>query len=520
MSDTEEMESDSDTLTLASQDTDTVISQPEASQAATNTQETSQGKATKQKKAKEPAKTKETAAKKDPFPCIYCPRNCASGAIQCAICALWCHMACTGLSKEALKGLEVQAKEVRKAYWACKSCMNFNTKWNNQMREVCKRQDDTEAKVADNSDRIEEVRRETEELRHELREQVRRTDGLQERMESVMDAELRERESRRLNLVIHGVEEPEDSIKEPRDRMEKDRDECEKIFTAMKARTRYQDIKFCRRIGERGRDPRPIVIGVFTEDEKRHLLDKARDLRTTRYDNVTVVPDLTKSQRRGELKLREEADQRNTQLTTEDLEKNLKWLVVGKRGEKRLIKAVEREGQLGRQERQDRYNTGWNPQINLTTRLPSARGHGGQSWRPEPRYNGQRPEAELGARRRDGFWRQQQDNRNVREPYMQARQQDRRPVVEDRYNSDQRRGREDRYQREDRDVTRPRDMESTRPLLQPRPPIRRSEETAGQTDQDRVEERQGRARLGSKRLRSYSREREEEEELPPRNRRF
>ena len=164
------------------------------------------------------------------------------------------------------------------------------------MREVCKRQEDTEAKVTNNSDKIEEVRRETEELRRELREQVRRTDGLQERMELVMDAELREKESRRLNLVIHGVDEQEDSIKDPRDRMEKDRDECERIFTAMKARTRYQDIKFCRRIGERGRDPRPIVIGVFTEDEKRHLLDKARELRTTRYDNVTVVPDLTKSQ--------------------------------------------------------------------------------------------------------------------------------------------------------------------------------------------------------------------------------
>ena len=186
------------------------------------------------------------------------------------------------------------------------------------------------------------------------------------------------------------------------------------------------------------------------------------------------------------------------------MEKNLKWL----------------EGQTGQQERQERYDSGWNPQISLTTRLLPARGRGGQSWRPDPRYNGQRPEADLGARRRDGFWRQQQENRTIREPDMQARQQDRRPVVEDRYNSDQRRGREDRYQREDRDVTRPRDMESTRPPLQPRPPIRRSEETAGQTDQDRVEERQGRARLGSKRLRSYSREREEEEELPPRNRRF
>ena len=79
---------------------------------------------------------------------------------------------------------------------------------------------------------------------------------------------------------------------------------------------------------------------------------------------------MTKSQRRGEPKLREEADRRNGELTVEDRDKNLKWLVLGKRGEKRLIKGVEREGQGGRQEREG-GSTNWNPQISVSSgRLP------------------------------------------------------------------------------------------------------------------------------------------------------
>ena len=131
---------------------------------------TQQGKNTRQNKAKEktkPTKEKEPAGPvKDP--CVYCGKHCAKGTVQCAQCALWCHMSCTGLSKEALRGLEIQAKEVGKAYWACRGCMNFNTIWNNQMKEVSRRQDETEAKVASNSDKIEEVRMVTEELRREL----------------------------------------------------------------------------------------------------------------------------------------------------------------------------------------------------------------------------------------------------------------------------------------------------------------------------------------------------------------
>ena len=314
MSDPEEMDSDNETFLPASQNVEQTTG-PEASQEP-NQKETD--------KAKKVTKTRKPT-EKELHPCIYCGKHCATGCIQCAICALWCHMhPCTGLSKEAIRGLEIQAKEVGQAYWACRSCMNFNTKWNNQMREVSKRQDETEAKVEDNSDKIEEVRKITEELRAELREQTRRTEGLEERMATALDSELREREARRLNLVIHGLPEPDANIKDPRERMERDKEECERLFIAMKARTRYQAIRFCRRIGEKGGDPRPMVFGIHSEEEKRHLLEKSKELLYTQYENVTVVPDMTKSQRKGEQKLRDEADRRNTELTAEDREKNLK----------------------------------------------------------------------------------------------------------------------------------------------------------------------------------------------------
>jgi hypothetical protein len=49
---------------------------------------------------------------------------------------------------------------------------------------------------------------------------------------------------------------------------------------------------------------------------------------------------MTKMQRRVQ-----ETETRNEQLTAEDKDRNLKWLVVGKRSEKQLIKGTERGSQ-------------------------------------------------------------------------------------------------------------------------------------------------------------------------------
>ena len=231
--------------------------------------------------------------------------------------------------------------------------MSFNHKWNALMKENSSRQDETDSRVEENRRNIEELRRLVEATRREVRDQAAETAGMAENVERIVEEELREREARRLNLVLHGVLEPHPDIHEARERMEADRDECDNIFHEMGARTRRQQIRFCRRVGERGINPRPLVIGLYSDENKRHILERSRYLRNTRYEAVSVVPNLTQSQRRGEQRLRAEADRRNQELTNEDRERNLRWIVVGGRGEKRLIKGTEREDQNN-----DREGTG------------------------------------------------------------------------------------------------------------------------------------------------------------------
>ena len=213
------------------------------------------------------------------------------------------------------------------------------------MKETNKRQDETDSRVEDNCRNIDALRNLVEATRRELREQTAMSEGLAGRMQRIMEEELREREARRLNLVLHGVPEPGPNIKEMRERMEMDREKCEHIFVGMGARTRRHQIRFCRRVGERGQNPRPLVIGLYSEENRGHILERSRYLRNTRYEAVSVVPDLTQSQRRGEQRLREEAEGRNQELTNEDRERNLRWITLGSRGEKRLIKGTEREDQ-------------------------------------------------------------------------------------------------------------------------------------------------------------------------------
>jgi hypothetical protein len=111
---------------------------------------------------------------------------------------------------------------------------------------------------------------------------------------------LREREQWKLNLVIRGVEEPADNIEDNRERAEEDKGACGRIFRAMRARATRSGLKFCRRLGKRRKDPRPVVIGLYNEEKRRNILDKARDLQHTKYRDVNFVPDITRKQRRGD----------------------------------------------------------------------------------------------------------------------------------------------------------------------------------------------------------------------------
>ena len=101
-------------------------------------------------------------------------------------------------------------------------------------------------------------------------------------------------------------------------------------------------------LGERGEEWRPILLGMKSETIKCEILDQAKGLQNTIYKDVGIGPDQTKQQKQAEIRLKEEADRMNREeLNDQDKAKNLKWAVIGPRGEKRIVKIQDREDREG-----------------------------------------------------------------------------------------------------------------------------------------------------------------------------
>jgi len=324
------------------------------------------------------------------------------------------------MSDAFYKNLELQMKEMGQAYWACRSCLSFCNKMNTQIKEVDKRVDKLMGKLEENTAGLKKADEKIEEVRKAVGKVERKQEDSEKRIEENMAEEMRAREAIRRNIIVHGIPEPDSRIKTDKERSEADLVECDHIFKATGARIGRKDIRFCRRIGERGQEKRPLLVGMKTEIIKTELLDAASELRHTAYKTVSICPDQTRMQRQAEKKLLEKVEQKNREdLTDEDRSKNLKWMAVGKKGEKRITKGQAREerdynvGDRGRnrQERRSSRERRWpsseRRRTNGDGRIREER-YGEGRYREE-RYGGGRY-GERGGDRRNGDWR-----RNSRE---------------------------------------------------------------------------------------------------------
>jgi hypothetical protein len=221
---------------------------------------------------------------------------------------------------------------------------------NHRMRDIEVKVGVVEKGVEENREGVKKLDKKVDGIREELKKRDDKVEKAVREAEKRMEAEWREREAKRLNVVFHCIGEAEDRRATGSERQEWDRKSCVNIFRALKLNIGEDAIRFCRRVGEKKEEPRPMVVGFWSEGDKCLLLRNARNLERTIFKEVTVGPDLTKKQRAEEAEMKEEADRRNREeLTEEDVSKNLKWAVVGDRGKKSLIKTVtrEREGERG-----------------------------------------------------------------------------------------------------------------------------------------------------------------------------
>ena len=92
--------------------------------------------------------------------------------------------------------------------------------------------------------------------------------------------EQREREARRDNVVVYGLEEPPRSITVGSERQELDKIETARLFAAMDMDLGDDDVKFMARIGkliESNNEPRPLKIS-FRDKARKERNEAVRNL--------------------------------------------------------------------------------------------------------------------------------------------------------------------------------------------------------------------------------------------------
>ena len=265
-------------------------------------------------------------------PCLECKKAVTkkTGGIKCNYCERWVHAKCGNISQGHLKLLS----ELPGAQWNCNPCSvvskkvaqeikNLNLKSNQMRLDLDKNIEDMSIQKTWNTN----MEKKVEELSRDSTNN-----------EAVFE-ELRERQKRSKNLVVHQISEPPPSMSRGVDRMNHDMTKIIEVFEHLRCPTRKEDIKFLYRPGERteGGRPRPIILSLKDLGAREYILSNSRMLSGTDFNHVSIVPDLTHQQRKEEEKLRKTAEKRNSEMT-QDEALNWEWVLVGVRGERELIK--------------------------------------------------------------------------------------------------------------------------------------------------------------------------------------
>jgi hypothetical protein len=262
------------------------------------------------------------------------------------MCGLWIHhKPCSLVSDDGFKFLSEQLQATGYAYWGCRPCVSYSQAITKKVREVEKKLDEVQKEVKDNANEIGRVDKNVEDLRKELdkvKSKQREDTGM-----FITAEEYREREARRANIIMHRVQEPVATTAE--ERRQADITECGNILQAIGLQQEKKEIKTCRRLGARSEGPRPMVVVMNQEASRTAILAATGKLRSTKYSDISIVPDLTQQQRQEEAGLTAEAERKNREeLTEDDQQKNLTWQVVGQRGARKIIKARTRTEQSQR----------------------------------------------------------------------------------------------------------------------------------------------------------------------------
>ena len=287
--------------------------------------------------------------RKADFPCMKCGEHCKKGtkAIQCALCEIWIHQTCSKLDDSIYKYLVQEFDCNGRISWHCDSCDVASRKLNAQLVVITKRLDDLEESHKKGNADVATLSKKVEMIEGNIEKSKEREVRIKSDTISAVFDEQRERKSREMNLVIHNIPEPDPELKNADERKDADKVEMFELFEKIEANVSHSDVRFFARVGEESDATRPLIVGMKSAEAKKKILDNARKLADMEkaLSDISIVHDLTKAQRAEEKALYEEATRRNNAMSATQQE-NYLHKVVGRRGEKRLIRVKKTSGKV------------------------------------------------------------------------------------------------------------------------------------------------------------------------------
>ena len=190
--------------------------------------------------------------------------------LQCTVCGLWIHKTCSGVSDDGYKFVNEQLQLTGMAYWACRSCTSYAINMNHRLKTMKEKMGELDQAMEATTVSCKKTEETVEKISEELRKKDERVEKLVKQGEFNIYEEMRERETRRLNVVFFGIKELNERNATGKKKLDWDTKSCQNIFEALELNMCEDDLNFCRRIGEKKEEPRPLVAGFYTEMERYH----------------------------------------------------------------------------------------------------------------------------------------------------------------------------------------------------------------------------------------------------------
>ena len=213
------------------------------------------------------------STRKKNYPCLRCNEHVkkTDKAVQCALCDQWVHKLCEGMSDETFSVLDAQNEETGQCFWQCKACQCYAKKFNKRMLNIEQRMQELETNkipaietdvVTVKSD-IKDLKTTTEKLSKQSKEQE---GAIQSNVTVAVLEEMKERESRSCNIIIHNLEEPSADITEDGERVSEDVNNVQQLLDKIEADVSVNgSSRFIKRLGARDEEGKPDLeaAGIF-----------------------------------------------------------------------------------------------------------------------------------------------------------------------------------------------------------------------------------------------------------------